>query len=121
MALFSRTKKAAAPKPETTAATAPVVAAKGDHSFVLRNPRITEKASLAMEGFTYVFDVAPNANKKQIMAAVQQVYKVKPRKVAIVNVKPKTARNMRTGKYGMKGGLKKAYVHLEKGATITIA
>lgn len=121
MALFSRTKKAAATKSETTAVAAPVVAARGDHAFVLRNPRITEKASLAMEGFTYVFDVAPTANKKQIMAAVQQVYKVKPRKIAIVNVKPKSVRHMRTGKYGMKGGLKKAYVYLEKGTTITVA
>lgn len=94
---------------------------KGDYAFVLRSPRITEKASMAMEGFVYVFDVAPEANKKQIMSAVQTVYKVKPRKVAIVNTKPKATRNMRTGKKGMKGGFKKAYVYLNKGETITIA
>lgn len=118
MALFSRKPKKE-PKAETVAADMPVT--KSDYAFVLRSPRITEKASMAMEGFAYVFDVAPDANKKQIMAAVQQVYKVKARKVAIVNTKPKMVRNMRTGKKGMKGGYKKAYVYLEKGATITIA
>lgn len=119
MALFSRkTKK------EETKAVAPaavVVAAPSAVAHVLHNPRITEKASMAMEGFTYVFDVAPTSNKRQIVAAVQSIYKVKPRKVAIVNVKPKATRNMRTGKYGMKGGYKKAYVYLQKGETITIA
>lgn len=122
MALFSRKKKeetqAAAP---ATVAAAPALQAKGDYTFVLRSPRITEKASRAMEGSVYVFDVSPDANKKLVMAAVQGVYKVKPRKVAIVNTKPKMTRNMRTGKKGMKGGFKKAYVYLKKGETITIA
>jgi large subunit ribosomal protein L23 len=121
MALFSRKPKKEAKAESAPAAAATMLAMKGDYSFVLRNPRITEKASMAMEGFTYVFDVATAANKKQIMAAIQQVYKVKPRKVAIVNTKPKMVRNMRTGKKGMKGGYKKAYVYLEKGATITVA
>jgi large subunit ribosomal protein L23 len=87
---------------------------------ILRNPRITEKASLAMEGFAYVFDVAETANKKEIAAAVRAIYGVTPRKVATVNVKPKEVRNMRTGKKGIKGGYKKAYVYLQKGETITI-
>ncbi|HWO07571.1 MAG TPA: 50S ribosomal protein L23 [Candidatus Paceibacterota bacterium] len=118
MALFSRTKKEEV-KTEATpvAAIAPM---KGDYTHVLRNPRITEKASMAMGGSAYVFDVALDANKKQIMAAVHSVYKVKPRKVRVVNVKPKTVRNMRTGKRGMKGGFKKAYVYLNKGETISV-
>ncbi|MFZ2886941.1 MAG: 50S ribosomal protein L23 [Minisyncoccia bacterium] len=121
MALFSRKTKKEKEVAAPVSAPAAVPAMKGDYSFVLHNPRITEKASMAMEGFTYVFEVAPNANKKQIAAAVQAVYKVKPRKIAIVNVKPKQVRNMRSGKYGMKGGIKKAYVYLQKGETITIA
>ena len=98
-----------------------VAAMKGDFAHVLHTPRITEKASMAMEGSVYVFHVAPNANKRQILAAVQNVYNVKPVKVAVVNVKPKETRNMRTGKKGMKGGFKKAYVYLKKGETIMIA
>lgn len=119
MALFSRSKKkdveAAAAAPEAKAVSVPHGVAH-----VLLTPRITEKASMAMEGFAYVFEVASDSNKRQISEAVQAVYKVKPRKVAIVNVKPKEVRNMRTGKKGMKGGVKKAYVYLEKGQTITI-
>ena len=120
MALFSRSKNT---KKEESAAAAPEM--KAVHiplglAHVLMNPRITEKASMAMEGFVYVFEVAQNANKRQISEAVQAVYKVKPRKVAIVNVKPKEVRNMRTGKRGMRGGMKKAYVYLQKGETITI-
>ena len=76
---------------------------------------------MAMEGFVYVFDVTTSANKRQIASAVQAVYKVKPRKVAIVNIRAKETRNMRTGQSGMKGGGKKAYVYLNKGETITIA
>ncbi|MEK7098722.1 MAG: 50S ribosomal protein L23 [Patescibacteria group bacterium] len=126
MAFFSRTtnKEAVAKPVDVAAVTAPAVKVVGiTHSFthVLRSPRITEKASRAMEGSVYVFDVAPDANKKQITSAIQAVYKVKPHKVAIVNTKPKSVRNMRTGKSGMKGGFKKAYVYLKKGETITIA
>ena len=71
--------------------------------------------------FVYVFNVASDANKKQVIAAVQKVYNVKPRKVAILTTKPKVVRNMRTGKKGQKSGFKKAYVYLAKGETITIA
>lgn len=121
MALFSRKTKKEEAKVDAPAVVAAPVSIKGDYAGVLHAPRITEKASMAMEGFVYVFDVAPSANKKQIMAAVKSVYKVNPRKVAIVNTKPKSVRNMRTGKTGMKGGFKKAYVYLAKGETITIA
>lgn len=128
MALFSRkTKKdlPAAPSAAAQAGEVKAVATKqsgASHSFahVLHNPRITEKASMHMERSTYVFDVDQSANKKQIMSAIQAVYKVKPRKVAIVNIRRKTTRNMKTGKSGMKGGGKKAYVYLNKGETITV-
>ncbi len=121
MALFSRktTKKT-----EAKADATPVVKVAGlpqSLAHVLQNPRITEKASMAMEGFVYTFEVATSSNKKQIAAAVKALYKVTPRKIAIVNVKPKEIRNMRTGKKGMRSGMKKAYVYLNKGETITIA
>ncbi len=128
MALFTRKpKKEAAPKktPKTEAVSTDVApkapAMTSSLAHVLRSPRITEKASLHMEKSAYVFDIAPNANKRQISAAIFAIYKVKPRKVAIVNFKPKESRNMRTGKSGMKGGGKKAYVYLAIGETITIA
>ena len=125
MALFTRKPKA--PKTKETAVvavaeTTPKVSGVAQSlAHVLRSPRITEKASMHMERSAYVFDVASDANKKQIRDAVFAIYKVKPRKVAIVNFKPKETRNMRTGKSGMKGGGKKAYVYLNIGETITIA
>ncbi len=120
MALFSRKTKKETPVAEA-AAPVSVAPMKDTHAHVLRAPRITEKASMAMEGSVYVFDIATDANKKQVMAAVKSIYKVTPRKVAIVNLKPKEVRNMRTGKKGQKSGIKKAYVYLQKGETITIA
>lgn len=123
MALFSRTdkqketKKAAATAPK--ASTAPVM--KADYAHVLLRPRITEKATDVTSGGVYVFDVAVSTNKKEIMSAVKVVYGVQPRQVRIVNVRPKTVRNMRTGKRGTKSGGKKAYVYLKKGDSITIS
>jgi large subunit ribosomal protein L23 len=121
MALFSRKPKKEAPKTADVAAEPKVSGIAQTYAHLLHNPRITEKASAAMEGFVYVFDVASSANKRQVKAAVESVYKVKPRKVAIVNTKAKIVRNMRTGQKGMKGGGKKAYVYLQKGETITVA
>ena len=94
---------------------------KSDVSRVLHSPRITEKASMHMERSAYVFDIAQGANKKQIKDAIFAIYKVKPVKVAIVNIRTKTTRNMRTGQTGVKGGGKKAYVYLKQGETITLA
>lgn len=123
MALFSRTKKTEKPAKEkaTPKASAAVPAFGAAVSHVLSNPRITEKATMAAQNSVYVFDVATTANKKQIMSAIESVYKVKPQKVAVINVRSKSVRNMRTGKYGTKGGGKKAYVYLKKGETITLA
>jgi len=116
MALFSRTKKT-----ETKSDVAPMVVSMADVAHVLQSPRITEKATMVTSNSIYVFDIDDAANKKQVMAAVEKVYKVKPQKVAIVNTKPKRVRNARTGTYGIKPGGKKAYVYLKKGESITIA
>lgn len=87
---------------------------------LLSKPRITEKATtLATVENTYVFDVAPEANKIAVKKAVQELYNVVPVKVNMVTV-PKKAVFMKRIK-GMKGGGKKAYVTLKKGDTIEIA
>lgn len=123
MALFSRTtketKKADAPKDAKSVAATPAL--KNTYAHVLTNPRITEKATFASANSVYVFDVATSTNKKEIASAIEATYKVKPRMVRIVNTPSKMVRNMRTGKYGVKQGGKKAYVYLPKGTTITIS
>jgi len=126
MALFSRKTK----EVEKTAATAPAAQKKSAAEVsgttmaglmhVLRNPRITEKASQVQEASVYTFDIAPGATKRQISAAVRALYKVTPRKIAVVSIPPKKRRNMRTGKRGISPGGRKAYVYLKAGETITV-
>jgi len=88
---------------------------------VLRHARITEKATMNQASGVYVFDIAPSSTKRDIMQAVKALYGVVPRKVAVVNVPRKNIRSMRTGRSGVKGGGKKAYVYLKSGETITIS
>jgi large subunit ribosomal protein L23 len=92
-----------------------------DLSHVLKHARVTEKASMQQGSNVYTFDVATSASKRDIILAVHALYKVTPRKVAVVNVPTKTKRNMRSGREGLKRGGKKAYVYLKSGETITLA
>ncbi|OGG54267.1 50S ribosomal protein L23 [Candidatus Kaiserbacteria bacterium RIFCSPLOWO2_12_FULL_53_8] len=90
-----------------------------DLSHILRHTRITEKATMHSADGVYTFDIAPSATKRDVMQAVRALYKVTPRHVAVVSIPTKTKRNARTGKSGVRGGGKKAYVYLKKGETIT--
>lgn len=124
MALFGRKteeKKESAPAQAPAAQKNVAAGSSTDVFSVLRNPRITEKASMHMSEGVYAFDVAEDATKRSVMQAVQAVYNVHPRKVAIVTIAKKTRRNARTGRYGRTTGGKKAYVYLKKGETITIS
>ena len=125
MALFGKNKKteetkpvAAVPATEQATSTTNV---SGNFAHVLKNPRITEKATMHQSVGVYTFDVAERATKQDIAAAVRQTYKVTPRKVRIVVVPSKTTRSMKTGRTGVKSGGKKAYVYLKSGETITIS
>lgn len=126
MALFSRkknTEEKAETKKVPAAKIAPQVASSTgrDLTHVLRHARITEKATIAQAGGVYVFDVNTSVSKRDIMQAIKALYNVTPRKVAVVNIPKKNIRSMRTGRTGVKGGGRKAYVYLKKGETITIA
>lgn len=87
---------------------------------VLTSPRVTEKATLGIDKGVYVFDIAPDANKKQIKEAIKLMYNVEPVKVHVTKIAKKKTRNARTGIRGTKAGGKKAYVYLKKGDTISI-
>ncbi|MBM3271890.1 50S ribosomal protein L23 [Candidatus Kaiserbacteria bacterium] len=116
MALFSKNTK----KEEKTTAAVSTATVSVATTTLLKKPRITEKATAAALESVYIFDVAENATKRDIIKAVVSLYKVTPRKVAIVSVPTKTVRNMRSGIRGTKGGGKKAYVYLTQGETISI-
>lgn len=83
---------------------------------IIKNPRITEKASFAQEQNVYVFDVSSGANKTEIKKAIFTLYKVKPLKVNVLSVPKKNI--MSKGKSGVKGGGRKALVYLKKGDKI---
>jgi len=68
----------------------------------------------------YAFDVAEASNKREVLQAVRELYKVTPIKVRVVTIPSKIKRSARTGKSGVRGGGKKAYVYLKKGDTITL-
>jgi large subunit ribosomal protein L23 len=67
----------------------------------------------------YVFRVAPEANKTDVKAAVQLMFKVEVAGVQMLNVKGK---EKRTGRFiGRRNGWKKAYVRLKSGQEINFA
>lgn len=108
MALFKKDSKTDSSK-ESTAS---------DLSWVLIEPRVTEKSAMISGDNVFTFDVAPAANKIQIKQAVMEQYKVTPLAVNIVNQKPRS--EMRRGRKAHKKGTKKAMVTLKKGDTIEL-
>ncbi|MDO8594765.1 MAG: 50S ribosomal protein L23 [bacterium] len=85
---------------------------------VLVRPHVTEKASASAEKGVYVFQVALNATKREIMQAVAAFYKVTPTKVTIVTMPVR--RITVKGRIGIRAAGKKAYVFLKKGEKIEI-
>jgi len=87
---------------------------------VLKGPRITEKGARMAENGAYVFNVAMDATKHDIMKAVVALYKVTPRKVTVTRVPRKVVQTRNTNRKGVTRAGKKAYVFLKKGETIDI-
>ena len=79
---------------------------------IIKNPRVTEKATFSAEQNVYTFDITERANKTEIKKAVFAIYKVKPIKVNISKVEEK--RVFSGGKKGVRAGGRKAYVYLKK-------
>ncbi len=95
------------------------MSAKPEHYDVIRKPVITEKATMASEHGAVVFEVAMEANKPQIKAAVESLFGVKVKAVNTVITKGKTKRFR--GRPGRRKDVKKAYVTLEEGNTIDVS
>ena len=86
---------------------------------IIVRPLVTEKTISSQDtNNTVVFEVAKGANKVNIKQAIEAIFNVKVEKVNVVNTKPKTKR---VGRYvGTTKAIKKAYVKLAEGSTITI-
>jgi large subunit ribosomal protein L23 len=95
------------------------MSAKAEHYDVIKKPIITEKATMASEHGAVVFQVAMDATKPQIKAAVEAVFGVKVKAVNTTITKGK-AKKFR-GRPGVRSDKKKAYVMLEEGNSIDVS
>ena len=87
---------------------------------ILISPRITEKGAYLSSLNVYVFNVAMDANKKEIADAIKTVFKVTPRFVRVVAIPRKVVLTRGTNRKGKTAAGKKAYVYLKKGETIEL-
>ena len=87
---------------------------------ILLSPHISEKSAVLGDAAGQaVFQVARNAKKAEIKAAVEQLFDVKVANVRTVNMKGKSKRmGLRRGR---RSDWKKAYVSLEQGHEIDLA
>ncbi len=84
----------------------------------IRNPIITEKATILSEQNKTVFKVHIKANKKIIKKNIEKLFKVNVIKINIINRKAKL--KLRQGKKTYKSGYKKAIITLKKGQSIDL-
>ena len=84
----------------------------------IRQPIITEKATILSEQNKTVFKVHSGANKHSIKKNIEKLFKVTDLKVNIINTK--TKKKIKQGKISTKPGYKKAIITLKKGQSIDL-
>ena len=84
----------------------------------IRQPIITEKATILSEQNKTVFKVHNGANKNSIKKNIEKLFKVTVLKVNIIN--QKTKKKIKQGKISTKPGYKKAIITLKKGQSIDL-
>ena len=86
---------------------------------IIRSPVVTEKSTLASDHGQVVFDVAIDATKPQIKAAVEGLFSVKVKAVNTLVRKGKMKRFRNTR--GVRNDVKKAIVTIVDGQSIDIS
>jgi large subunit ribosomal protein L23 len=84
----------------------------------IRQPIITEKATILSEQNKTVFKVHSGANKNSVKKNIEKLFKVTVIKVNIINTK--TKKKIKQGKLSVKPGYKKAIITLKKGQSIDL-
>jgi len=84
----------------------------------IKQPRVTEKASVLAEENKYVFNVENWANKQDIKREISEIYNVIPVRVNMVNIPAKVV--VVRGIKGKTSKGKKAIIYLKKGDKIEI-
>ena len=86
---------------------------------VIRAPRVSEKTARLQEvSNQYVFEVAKDATKADVKAAIEKIFDVKVEAVNVLNVKGKNKTFRFRG--GNRGDWRKAYVRLADGQSIDV-
>jgi large subunit ribosomal protein L23 len=86
---------------------------------VIKRPIVTEKTTVLAEQNKVVFEISATANKGDVKAAVESIFKVSVLKVNTINVEGKV-KSFR-GKKGQRSDFRKAIVTLAAGQTIDFA
>ena len=86
---------------------------------LIKKPVITEKSTVNAQFNKYIFEVTKDANKSQIKATIEDIYKVKVEKLnsVIVKRKPKVFKGQR----GTRSEQKRIIVTLKEGNTIDVS
>lgn len=85
---------------------------------IVKNPRITEKASLLQSKNQYVFEVDLKACKPEIKKAIENIFKVHVVKINTINV---LGKQVRVGRHeGKSADFKKAIITLMEGEKIDV-
>ena len=87
---------------------------KINHIDSIRNPIITEKATILSEQNKTVFKVHDKANKKK------NEKKFKVNEIKVNNINQKSKLKMKQGRKSIKSGYKKAIITLKKGQSIDL-
>ncbi len=90
---------------------------------VLKELRVTEKSSTLTADFNqYTFEVNSRCDRKQVAAAIEELYGVRVARVNIMNQKGKRKRSRTVrGAYGKTADVKKAIVTLGEGEVIDLS
>jgi large subunit ribosomal protein L23 len=85
---------------------------------IVRKPVVTEKSTMASEHSQVVFQVALDASKPEIKAAIEGLFGVKVKAVNTLRQKGKA--KVFRGKKGKRSDTKKAMVTLQEGQSIDV-
>ena len=101
-----------APAPRPRAARQPRQYSPQRLTEVLRGPHVSEKSVRLAEGGQHTFEVARDASRAEIRAAVERMFEVEVAEVRVANVRGKRKRD------GARAAWRKAYVRLAPGQAL---
>ncbi len=87
---------------------------------VIVRPIVSEKSYELLEANVYTFEVPRSASKPEIRDAVESIFDVSVLRVNTLNRNGKRTRNRRTGTWGKRPDVKRAYVTLAEGDSIEL-